>query len=50
MKSKKTYVAPTIEVIPLKMRSQILIRSIDSNVGITGTGEYSYEILEGDIR
>ena len=46
---KKTYLAPTVRVVPLKMQSHILISSIDSNVGITGTGT-SYDINEDEIR
>ena len=46
---KKTYLAPTVRVVPLKMQSHILISSIDSNVGITGTGE-TFDIEEEQIR
>ena len=47
---KKTYLAPTVRVVPLKMQSHILISSIDSNVGITGDGTVPYEFDEDDIR
>ena len=47
---KKTYLAPTVRVVPLKMQSNLLINSIDSNVGITGDGTETFEFDEDDIR
>ena len=47
---KKTYLAPTVQVVHLMMQSHVLIGSINSNVGITGTGDTSYDINEDEIR
>ncbi len=47
---KKTYIAPTVQVVHLMMQSHVLIGSINSNVGITGTGETSFDIEEDQIR
>ena len=57
---KKTYLAPTIRVVPLKMQSHILINSIDSmsidsnsistdDIGIIGNGT-PFDLTENDIR
>jgi hypothetical protein len=47
---KKSYITPTVQVVPLKMRSHVLIESVTSNVGISGRGDVSYAIEEDDIR
>ena len=47
---KKTYVAPTIEVVPLKTRSQILVASIVTNVDLQYEGATPYDFDSDDIH
>lgn len=45
---KKTYVSPTIEVVPLKTRSQILQVSLKTNVNLRYVGPTDDDFFDED--
>ena len=46
---KKTYLKPTMMVVPLRMQ-KMLSASIESNVNLRSGGETPYDFDEDDIR
>ena len=46
---KKTYLAPTMKVVPLRMQ-KMLCASIESNVNLRRGGETPSDFEEDDIR
>ena len=46
---KKTYLAPTMKVVPVQV-NQIICTSVQSNVNLRSGGETPYGFDEDDIR